>query len=261
MAIAQDVISSKDENEEEIFYPISDGKPMAESDLHQLVMIYCVFALRTHYADDPDVYVSGNNFLYYVEGNARQVVSPDCYVVFGVGSPLRDTYKVWEEGGQKPAVVIEITSKSTKNEDMGRKFKKYKQDLKVKEYFLFDPTGDYLQPTLQGYRLVNGQYVRIPFQTDRLVSEQLGLELVVQEEDLRFYDPKKGRWMLTPQEALDQAEAERQKADMERQKAERAQQQAEIERKRADTEANARQEAEAEIAQLCAEIEALRKKS
>ena len=32
----------------------------------------------------PDVYVSGNNFVYYEEGDPKKRVSPDCYVVFGV---------------------------------------------------------------------------------------------------------------------------------------------------------------------------------
>src|SRR5690242_11794024 len=91
-------------------YPISDGKPMAESDKHADLMTYVKDALRAFFADRPEVYVSGNNFLYYEQGNPRAVVSPDCYVAFGVGMRQRDTYMVWKEGGKLPDVVIEITS-------------------------------------------------------------------------------------------------------------------------------------------------------
>ncbi|MBD3762800.1 Uma2 family endonuclease, partial [Rhizorhabdus sp.] len=52
----------------------------------------------------------------------------------------RDTYKTWEEGAV-PSVVFEITSKTTKNEDIKTKFKVY-QEIGVKEYFLFDPNED-----------------------------------------------------------------------------------------------------------------------
>lgn len=175
------------------------------------------------------------------------MVSPDCYVVFGVGNELRDLYKVWEEGWQTPAVVIEITSKSTQKEDMNKKFRRYEQDLHVPEYFLFDPTGDYLNPILQGFRLQNGQYVRIPFQNDRLYSEQLKLELVIQGNTMRFYNPETEAWLPSPEEVQEQAETERQNADIARQNAERERQ--------------ARMEAEAEIAKLRAELEALRKQS
>src|SRR5262249_33094987 len=151
----------------------------------------------------------------------------------------RDLYKVWDEGGQTPAVVMEITSKSTRKEDMGKKFQRYEQRLRVPEYFLFDPTGDYLSPTLQGYRLENGKYIRLPMQNDRLYSEQLKLDLVLQGELLRFYDPIKNLWLLSPEETQQLAEAEHQRAELERRRAEAA---------------------EAELARLRAELAALRSK-
>src|SRR5262249_42551464 len=149
-----------------------DGKPMAESDLHADVMVYCKTALRLHFADQPDVYVSGNNFVYFEQGNPQAVVSPDCYVVFGVGMRFRDTYQVWKEGGKLPDVVIEITSKKTRKDDVTRKAPLYAR-LEVGEYIQFDPTGDYLSPPLQGQKLVNGQYEPIPLVNNRIVSEKL----------------------------------------------------------------------------------------
>src|SRR5689334_23180196 len=192
----------------EIDYPTGDGEPMAETAIHRDLMIYAIEALKTHFADRDDVWISGNDFVYFVEGDPNRRVSPDTYVVFEVGNEMRDCYKVWEEGGKMPDVVIETTSKSTQREDTVKKFTLYEQKLQVPEYFLFDPTGDYLSPILQGYRLVGGRYQRIPLQVDRLVSQQLGLELVIDGGTLRFVHPLT-RWRyLTPNEEHDRAEAE-----------------------------------------------------
>ena len=143
---------------DEIEYPESDGEPMAETAIHQELMIYNIVALRHYYADNPMVHVAGNNFLYYEEGNIKKNVSPDIYVVFGVRHWLRPIYKLWEEGGITPRVVIELTAKKTKNNDMFDKLLLYRDILKVHEYIQFDPTGDYLHPRLQGYRLERGVY-------------------------------------------------------------------------------------------------------
>ena len=49
-----------------------------------------------------------------------------------------------------------------------------------------------MKPRLQGYRLVDGQYVRLELVNDRLHSKQLGLDLVQQGEIMRLFDPQKG---------------------------------------------------------------------
>src|SRR5438045_3668583 len=48
--------------DEEDLYPSSDGKPMAETELHRDLMIYSIEALKVRYAEDPNTQVSGNNF-------------------------------------------------------------------------------------------------------------------------------------------------------------------------------------------------------
>jgi Uma2 family endonuclease len=189
---------------------------MGETDKHADQMIYCKEALRNYFAARSDVYVSGNNFVYYERGNPRAVVSPDVYVVYGVAKRQRDTYMVWKEAGILPAVVMEITSKQTRKEDTRTKFPLYEQTLGIPEYFQFDPTGDYLEPRLQGFRLVEGRYVPIALETAplpdtpfdrspqiddrsrifRLHSEQLGLDLIAVGQLLRFYDPLTGEWLL-----------------------------------------------------------------
>jgi hypothetical protein len=59
----------------EINYPTGDGKPMAETDVHRDEMVHVIQMLKDHFADHPDVYVSGNLLIFYVEGNRRPASS------------------------------------------------------------------------------------------------------------------------------------------------------------------------------------------
>jgi Uma2 family endonuclease len=190
----------------EIDYPSSDGKPMAETPFHMRVMIDLIEILKAWFAD-PMVYVWGNMFLYFVQGNPRKNVSPDVFVAKGVERDKpRDVNKLWEEG-KAPDLVIEVTSKKTKKQDRGEKFQIYQDILKVPEYILFDPKGDYLKPPLQGYRLVRGVYQPIPLEKGRLPSEVLGLHLEADGERLRVYDPAQKVYLLNNEEARREAEA------------------------------------------------------
>ncbi|HLK55968.1 MAG TPA: Uma2 family endonuclease [Chthonomonadaceae bacterium] len=245
--------------DDEIEYPTGDGEPMAETDLLWWQTANSIFALKSYFANDPDTYVSGDNFIYYVEGDNQTRVSPDCYVVFGVGNALRDCYKVWKEQRKMPDVVFEFTSKSTQQEDTGKKFQIYERVMAVPEYFLFDPTGDYLNPILQGYRLVNGRYIPLVIQDNRLYSEQLKLELVIRGETMRFFNPTMGKWLLTLEELKDKAKIKTHSAEAEALARVQADQHAEVEAQRAEVETQARLQAEARIAQLMAELERLRR--
>jgi Uma2 family endonuclease len=182
-----------------IHYPETDGKPMAETDVHIDVLIYLREALRDHFRDDPQVYVAGNMLFYYEEGNPAACVAPDVFVVQGVVKRERHTYRLWEEG-RAPAVVFEITSRGTRLEDLGMKRALYAM-LGVREYFLFDPLGEYLQPPLQGYRLLEGEYQRMrPGREGELASRELGLELRLEEGRLRLVNPATGARLLSPAE-------------------------------------------------------------
>lgn len=81
----------------------------------------------------------------------------------------RRTYKIWVEG-KAPDVVIETTSRRTRRKDIEEKPSLYAQ-LGVKEYFLFDPHGEYLDPPLQGHRLVRGEYQRLEHEAERADRE------------------------------------------------------------------------------------------
>ncbi len=238
----------------DVYYPDSDGKPVGETPLHRDNLLYLVAMLNLWFEDQPQVYVSGNMFLYYVRGDARRHVSPDVFVVRGIPkhtNPERRRYLLWEEN-KGPYLVIELTSESTRQEDFNRKMELYQDVLQVPEYFLFDPYADYLDPPLQGYRLVDREYQAIEPVAGRLPSEVLGMHLEPADGFLRVWDPSSGRWLLTPPEehqALLQAEAQRLQAEAQRR------QEAEARRQ----EAEARRQAEAEVERLRQEIEALRR--
>lgn len=207
---------------EEIQYPSSDGEPMAESDITRDYMTYGVEAVGAYFQNRSDVYVSANSFVYYEEGNPEAVVAPDLYVVFGVAKRQRDIYQVWKEGGIVPAFVMEITSETTQANDQQTKPETY-QKLGVREYFQYDPSGDYLNPILQGVRLVNGEYEPIPanniaFDTLWLYSEVLELELHLISGELRFKDPETGELLKTYKE-LEQARLAEQQARLAEQQA------------------------------------------
>jgi Uma2 family endonuclease len=183
------------QRDDDIYYPESDGQPMAETDLHLDEMVDLIHALRRRYRDVPDVYVTGNLFFYYAKGDPRAVVAPDVFLVYGVAKRKRRTYKLWEEG-RVPSLVIELTSDSTRDEDLSKKKVCY-ESLGVEEYFLHDPYGDYLAPTLQGFRLVNGRYRPIePEAGGSLRSLTTGLLLQVEDSRLRLVEAVTGKRLL-----------------------------------------------------------------
>lgn len=204
-----------------IRYPESDGEPMAETDTHINLLIYLREALSDYFRDAPDVYVAGNLFLYYEEGDPTEAVAPDVFVVKGVPKHARRIYKVWEEG-KGPDVVFEITSKLTRKQDLGPKKGLY-WVLGAEEYFLFDPFGDYLEPRLAGFRRREWWYHPIKDE-EPLRSRVLGLEIRVEGEMLRLIDQETGERLLTPQEVYEahrraEAEVERLRAELARLKA------------------------------------------
>ena len=234
-------------------YPSSDGQPMAEADHQRTPLTYAVDRLRHHFRDRPDVYVSGNLFIYYQKGNPRAVVAPDVFVVLGADNADRSTYRLWVEP-KAPDFVLEITSRSTRREDQVSKRALYRS-LGVREYWQFDPTNDYLEPPLQGLELIEGEYRPLPAReladgTPALPSAVLGLELRLTERGLRFHDPQTGEDLSN----LGETDAARQRAEQAQQRAEQERQEAESrlaqEAAARGQEAAARQAAEARVAEL-----------
>jgi len=228
---------------------------MAETDGHRDNMISLLHALKERYREEPKVYISGNIFLYYRdEAQERKSISPDVLVVFGIEKKRRRIYKL-EDEGKAPDVVFELTSPTTKTEDLGTKRYIY-ASLGVREYFLFDPYAEALRPALRGYRLDGSEYM--PMMGTPFRSEVLGVDLRVEDDELRLYDSQTGERLRTPEETEAEhrmEKAARRSAETARRIAEEKTAQELAARKAAETKAAA---AEAELARLREELAALR---
>ncbi|MBI1878413.1 MAG: Uma2 family endonuclease [Chloroflexi bacterium] len=222
-----------------IHYPESDGQPIGETDFHITVILYLRQALRYVFRQAEQTYVAANMLFYYEEGNPAAVKVPDVFVVKGISRHDRRIYKLWEEG-VAPCAIFEITSRSTRLEDVGTKRALYEM-LGVQEYILFDPLDEYLSPRFQAFSLVGGNYQPLALLPDgTLHSHELGVILRPEGKFLRVIDPATGQAVPTLDEAVDLAylEAERARAEFER----------------AQAEAQRAEAAEAETARLRAEL-------
>ena len=206
----------------EVFYPSSDGEPLAETYIHLYAILVTLEVLR-QYLEGQQATVLADQFLYYAQGLPKLRVAPDVMVIFDVAPGGRDNYKIWEEG-QVPAVIFEVTSAGTQAQDQSFKKTLYEQ-LEVQEYWLFDPKGEWIAEQLRGYRLHRGQYELI---TDGR-SQPLQLRLQAEDQLIAFYREDTGEKLLIPSELRQALQAENQarqqaeeRAEQERQRAEQA---------------------------------------
>jgi Uma2 family endonuclease len=244
--------------DETVFYPESDGKPMGETDWHIWALILLREGLVDFFADQADVFIGSDMFLYYVEGDPSKNTAPDSMVVKGVAraKEFRRTFKTWAEKAV-PSAVFEIASEDTWRYDLGDKLLVYER-LKVAEYYVFDPEALYVKPPLRGFRLRGGKYQPLkPAADGSLTSKELGLGLVAKEHLLRLIDARTGQPIPTRQERAELAEQRaneaKQLADQEKQRADQEKQRADQEKQRADA-------VEAELTRLRNERNKLRGK-
>jgi hypothetical protein len=211
-------------------------------------------------------FAGGNMFLYF---STRQLLThdyrgPDFFVVKDIAPrPDRRSWKIWEEDGRFPDVIVELLSPATVHRDLTAKRELYERTFKTAEYFAYDPDAR----RLYGWRLGERGYRALkPNEHGWLWSEELGVWLGEWQGEyervdavwLRFYTSD-GRLTPTGEEA--QAEAHREAEARATQSEARAAQEAEARREaeaRAAQEAEARREAEAELARLRAELARLR---
>jgi Uma2 family endonuclease len=202
--------SPQSESETEIFYPSSDGEPIAETYDH-LYAIFTTLQVLKLYLQGCRATVLANQFLYYAEGFPKLRVAPDVMVIYDVEPGGRDNYKTWSEK-QVPKVIFEMTSQATQDEDNETKKNLY-EAIEVEEYWLFDPKGQWIEEKLKGYRLRSGVYETI---TDSC-SQVLQLRLVVEGKLIGFYRLDKGEKLLVSDELVEALRSETQRADAEKQ--------------------------------------------
>jgi hypothetical protein len=137
---------------------------------------------------------------------------------------------VWEEG-KAPDVVIELLSDSTAQLDKNEKKLIYQNQLRVSEYFWFDPFNP---NDWAGFFLQQGVYQPLSLNAqNQLISQSLGLALQRWQGNYKGIDATWLRWatlegelLPTPeeQERL-RADSESLRADSERLRAEQAESQ------------------------------------
>jgi hypothetical protein len=228
----------------EIFYPYSDGEPLAESYDHLYVIITTLAILLAHLKGQQAT-VLADQFLYYAQGFPRLRVAPDVMVIFNVPPGGRDNYKIWEEG-QVPSVIFEMTSPGTRTKDDVEKKNLY-ESLGVTEYWQFDPRGEWIPEKLRGYRLQGDlEPVYVPIPNNQ--STTLQLQLVVEDKIIAFYRLEDGVRLLPIEELNIALEQQQELIDQETQRADLETQRADREAQRADRAARRIQELEAQIA-------------
>jgi Uma2 family endonuclease len=235
--------------------PHSDDMPL-ETDRHVQQMNLLIEALRLHWADRTDVFVGGNMFVYFSmeQVRGRDFRGPDFFAVLGVPWRERLSWVVWEEN-KGPDIIIELLSESTAHVDKGEKLQVYQDDLRVPEYYWYDP----FTSERAGFVLHGGAYVPIELDvSERLVSPMLNLALVVWHGTYRRIEAPWLRWatldgvVLPTGEEL--AEWQRWRAEQDQTRADEERARADEERARADEERARADAAERRIAELEARL-------
>jgi Uma2 family endonuclease len=210
---------------------------MGETDRHIEWLIRLRDILKYRYAGQ-QVYIAADLLLYYTEGTPSNYVVPDVFVVKDCDPGPRRVFKVWEEPSA-PHVVFELTSKSSQREDTVFKPQTYAR-IGVREYFVYDPTQEYLDPPLRGFRMQEGQHVQIePDAEGWLWSLELDLKCRLNEHGaLVLADGRTGQPLPTHWEGEQRAR--------------------EAEQRALEAEQRAREASEAEVRRLKEELRALR---
>jgi Uma2 family endonuclease len=187
---------------EKIVFPPGDllsYEPPMETYLHLQQMILLLKCLEWWWRDRSDFFAAGNLTIYYSlqQRKSEFFRGPDFFVVLGTECKPRQSWVVWQEGGQYPHVIIEILSDSTAETDRGLKKQIYQDIFRTPDYFWFDPNSF----EFQGFQLVGGQYQALEANEQGcLWSQQLQLFLGLENGQLRFFTPQ-GKLVPTAEES------------------------------------------------------------
>jgi Uma2 family endonuclease len=182
MSIPVLAASSRDEG-----YPSEREEKMPQTEWHRILLGLLLQSLQWHYRAEPRVVATGDMFVYWRPGDNTAFVAPDVFVSLDAERRLRRRWLTWQDGSLD--CVIELLWDSTVGSDLGEKVEVYRDELGVREYFVFDPEGGLMTPRLRGYRLVGGEYEAIEASDGRLASEVLGLHLEQRGNEVRLWDP------------------------------------------------------------------------
>ena len=219
---------------DEIYYPESDGQPMAENTIQYRYLVLIKEGLEILFAHEPNVFIAGDLFWYPVEGDNETRLAPDVMVAIGRPKGDRGSYQQWKEGDIAPQIVFEIWSPGNREPEKRKKFKFYER-YGVQEYYTFNPD----KGILEGWLRREGKFRPI-IVMHGWVSPRLGIKFEVVNGELIIYRPD-GQPFVTPleideqrQEAEREADLQRWEAEQQRLRADQKTQEAEQQRLRAE---------------------------
>ena len=230
-----------------IFYPESDGKPLADNTIQFHLIITIQGGTDALFANDPNVFVAGDLFWYPVEGEPWIKQAPDVMVAFGRPKGDRRSYKQWEEDNIPPQVVFEIASPSNTRKELEETKLRFYQLYGVEEYYIFDPDKGVLKGWLR-----QGATLKPISEMLGWISPRLHVRFQVTAGNLELYGPDGEKFAsyleIVAQNKLskERAERESQRAERESQRAERESQRAEQESQRAEQESQRAEQVERE---------------
>jgi Uma2 family endonuclease len=206
-----------------------------ETQRHKMQMDLLIDALYPWLDERDHGYVGGNMFIYYSAAQVKNqdFKGPDFFAVLNVPKVERKSWVVWEEG-KAPDVIIELLSESTATQDKTIKKDIYQNQMRVPEYFWYDPFNP---EDWAGFRLLGGVYQPLNREEDnRYVCQTLQLSLILWHGNyegvtttwLRWADLE-GNLLPTGRELANQAQQEAQQAQQEAQQAQQEAQQAQQE--------------------------------
>jgi Uma2 family endonuclease len=256
---------------EDVLHPL-EGDHIVQSDAHNNDRAYLQGVFKARLQHDTTAVVladCGVNF------NLPKIkpICPDIAVFFGVNRQI--TWNILNVAAEnaRPALIIEVTSKSTRSNDLGKKFDYYHR-AKVPVYVIADAVG--LGPKRR-IKLLAFQYERKAYKPVELAADGriyleavrvwLGVTRDLETRILRLacYEPgsdlELGDYVATRRELLAArmlVESEGRRADEERRRADEERRRADEERRRADEERHRADNALARIRELEAELKQAR---
>ena len=231
------------QTENNIIYPDSDGRPMADNTKQFRLIVTIKENLELLFTDNPDIFVAGDLLWYPLEGNNKLRRAPDVMVVFGRPKGDRGSYKQWEENNISPQVVFEILSPGNTLAEMSQKFEFYNR-YEVEEYYVYDPDKIDLCGWIRQENKLN-----LIETMDGWISPRLKVRFEITENNLQIYTPTDEPFLTYVElgKLKQEAEIRAKKAELKKQEAQEKAKQAEL---RA-------QEAEAKVKELEAKLREL----
>ena len=162
--------------QDELLY--DDGEPL-ESQRHNMQIWILIETLIPWLEKREDGFIGGNMFMYFSakELKNQDFQGPDFFAVLGVPKGERKSWVVWQEG-KSPNLIIELLSENTVENDKTTKKNIYQEQMRVPEYFWYDPFDP---KDWRGFKLMNGVYEPLSPLEGGYISEQMKLKLVLWE--------------------------------------------------------------------------------